>query len=136
MGLKWFRARLSMKKEASKVPKLTGLYRRVSCFESDILMKEENKTFATPSTINDSAISTNNEKTQYNYLKADLTSQSSSLPIINLKEHNNYTNAESSTKNTNIKEKSLISNEQLNKINKNQSDISDKNICSDNEIVI
>jgi hypothetical protein len=98
-------------------------------------MKKENKTFAAHSTINDSAISTNNEKTQYN-LKADLTSQSSSLLIINLKEYSNHTNAESSTENTNIKEKSLISNEQLNKTNKNQSDISDGNICSDNEIVI
>jgi len=135
MGLKWFRARLSMKKEASKVPTLTGLYRRVSCFESDISTKEENKTFAAPSTINDSTISTNNEKTQHNHLKTDLTSQSSSLPITNLKEDSNYTNAESSTENTNIKEKSLISNEQLNKTNKNQSDMK-SNIYSDNEIVI
>ncbi|XP_011630887.1 uncharacterized protein LOC105422980 [Pogonomyrmex barbatus] len=150
MGLKWFRARLSMKKEASKIPAMSGLYRRISYFESATRKNIEISTMS-PSIASDSATTDNNETAQYDRSKADFTNQSSSS-IIDLEKTmvkdndkksqiNNHAieNIESSTstEDLNIKEQSTYS-EKSNKITKDQNNISDikSPICADNELVI
>lgn len=154
LGLKWFRARLSMEKEASKIPAMTGLYRKVSYSESTIQKYAEVST-APPSVASDSTASDNNETVEYDSKfksssKADLTSQSSSsitdleeTPVKNNNKKpqiNNYAieNVEpsTSTKDLNIKEQSTR-DEESHKIIKNQSESDTKSpICSDNELVI
>ncbi|KAL0106795.1 hypothetical protein PUN28_015383 [Cardiocondyla obscurior] len=155
MGLKWFRARLSMEKEAAKVPELTGLYRRMSDFESTPkfgkIMKYSTNSDITFPIVNDSMINDNNRTVERDLSEADCTSQSSSS-IINSEESmtkdsdkkiqiNNHEieNVEpsTSTKNSTIKEQ-LISGEELKKITNDQNYISDtKNpVSSDNELVI
>jgi len=146
MGLKWFRARLSLEEEASKVPAMTGLYRRISYFESTI-QKNVKISAAPPSVANDST-SDDNETVEYDRSKADLTSQTSSSIIeseeITVKDDkkpqtNNHIveNVEPSIKDSNAKEQSERGKES-NKITKDQNDMSDtKNpIYSDNELVI
>ncbi|XP_011867444.1 PREDICTED: uncharacterized protein LOC105561765 [Vollenhovia emeryi] len=149
MGLKWFRARLSIEKAAAKVPEMAGLYRRISFSESSIQRTAEVSvspvSFASYSTASD-----DNETVPYDRSKEELTSQSS-LSIndseeITIKNNdkklkiNNHAveNAEPSTSNKdlNIKEPSTCNNES-NKITKNQNDVLDTSpICADNELVI
>ncbi|XP_029169981.1 uncharacterized protein LOC114939723 [Nylanderia fulva] len=111
MGLKWFRARLSIKKEASKVPAMTGLYRRVSPrFESNTTMPKNEDILNSPDILNTPTVSSDN------------------YAIVN-------TEPSTSTKNSNLKEQSLSQYEELNNINTEQNDSSDKS-RSDNELVI
>ncbi|CAL1683805.1 unnamed protein product [Lasius platythorax] len=140
MGLKWFRARLSIKKEASKVPAMTGLYRRVSHSESNVAAMPKNED-TSPSISSDTTAIANNEGAQYDRSKADFANQLSSSSIIDSEEHGDYAiiNTEPSTsKDSNLKEQSLSRDEESNKINTEQSDSSDtkSRICSDNELVI
>lgn len=152
MGLKWFRASLSMEEKPTKIPELTGLYRRVS-YSDLAIQKNAQVLTAPPSMTSDSTASDDNETMQYDRSKADL-SQSSSSSIIDSKEiivkdndkkpqMNNHAveNMEpsTSTKDPNIKEQPIATpSEESNKITKDQNDMSDtKNIiCSDNELVI
>lgn len=149
MGVKWFRASLSMEEESTKVPEMTGLYRRVSDYELST-QKSAQISVTLLSTTSDSIANDDNETMQYDHPKADL-SQSSSSSIIDSEEitveindkkpqiNNVDENVEpsTSTKDLNIKEQSTHS-EESNKITKDQNDMSDtKNIiCSDNELVI
>jgi len=134
-----------LEEEASKVPAMTGLYRRISYFESTI-QKNVKISTAPPSVANDST--TSDETVEYDRSKADLTSQTSSSIIeseeITVKDDkkpqtNNHIveNVEPSIKDSNVKEQSGRGKES-NKITKDQNDMSDtKNpICSDNELVI
>lgn len=148
LGLKRFRACLSIKKEASKIPEMTGLYRRVSYSESTT-QKNVEVSAAPPSVASDSTASDNNETVEYDCSKADLTSQSSSSIIDSeetpVKDNNkksqisNYAfekTEPSTSKDLNIKEQSPRSKES-NKIIKDQSESDTKSpICSDNELVI
>ncbi|XP_018359567.1 PREDICTED: uncharacterized protein LOC108758867 [Trachymyrmex cornetzi] len=150
MGLKWFRASLSMEKEASKVPAMTGLYRRIS-FEPAIQKNVEVSLSTAPHLIiNDSTSSGDNETAKNDRSRADLTNQTSSSiidskeitvkDIDNKPQINNHLveNAESSTsiKDPNVKEESARG-EELNKITKDQNMSDTKNpIYSDNELVI
>lgn len=148
MGLKWFRARLSLEKEATKVPEMTGLYRRILYSELAI---QKNAEVSTASFSNDSTASNDNETVQYDHSKADLTSQLSSS-ITNSEEImvkdneeepqiNSYAieNAEPPAfiKDPNVKEQSTC-DEESNKITKDQNDMSGikSPIYSDNELVI
>ncbi|KAM0725019.1 hypothetical protein ACS0PU_009403 [Formica fusca] len=140
MGLKWFRARLSMEKEASKVPVMTGLYRRVSHFESNVLAMRKNE-ISSLSIASESTAIANNEGAQYDRSKADLASQLSSSSIIDSEEiwHDNYVivhTEPSTSKDSNLKEESLSRNEESNKMNREQNDNSDTKNPSDNELVI
>lgn len=140
MGLKWFRARLSMEKEASKVPVMTGLYRRVSHIESNVLAMRKNE-ISSLSIASESTAIANNEGAQYDRSKADLASQLSSSSIIDSEEiwHDNYVivhTEPSTSKDSNLKEKSLSRNEESNKMNREQNDNSDTKNPSDNELVI
>ncbi|TGZ56201.1 uncharacterized protein LOC112454342 [Temnothorax curvispinosus] len=150
MGLKWFRASLSMEEEAAKVPEMTGFYRRVSYFESAI-PKNAEVSGAPSSIISDSTASDDNETVQYDRSKADLTSQLSSSITdsdeITVKDNdkklqiNNHAveNAEPSTsiKDPNVKEQSTCGDES-NKITEDRYDMSNTKspISSDNELVI
>ncbi|XP_018045122.1 PREDICTED: uncharacterized protein LOC108685024 [Atta colombica] len=150
MGLKWFRASLSMEKEASKVPAMMGLYRRIS-FEPTIQKNVEISLSTVPLLIvSDLTSSGDNETVKNDRSRADLTNQTSSSSIdseeITIKEIDNKSqinnhsveNTESSifTKDPNVKEESARG-EKLNKITKDQnmSDIKSP-INSDNELVI
>lgn len=140
MGLKWFRARLSMEKEASKVPVMTGLYRRVSHFESNVLAMRKNE-ISSLSIASESTAIANNEGAQYDRSKADLASQLSSSSIIDSEEiwHDNYVivhTEPSTSKDSNLNEESLSRNEESNKMNREQNDNSDTKNPSDNELVI
>ncbi|XP_011057397.1 PREDICTED: uncharacterized protein LOC105147823 [Acromyrmex echinatior] len=150
MGLKWFRASLSMEKEASKIPAMTGLYRRIS-FEPAIQKNMEVSLSTAPILIvSDSTSSGDNEIVKNNRSRADLTNQTSSSiidseeitikDIDNKPQINNYSveNIESSTftKDPNVKEESACS-EKLNKITKDQNTSDTKSLInSDNELVI
>lgn len=137
MGLKWFRARMSMKKEASKVPAMTGLYRRVSYFEPDVSTIQRNNVSAAPASMNNDSTSMKNEESQCDHSKSGPTSESSSLPIINTKEYDNRAigNADLSMPAKDVmKERSLTPAEQLNKTNQNNIPVTKAG--SDNEIVI
>lgn len=139
MGLKWFRARLSMEKEASKVPVMTGLYRRVSHFETNVSMRKNE--VSSPSIASESTTIANNERAQYDRPKADLASQSSSSSINDSEEiwHDNYVivhTEPSTSKDLNLKEESLSRNEESNKMNREQNDSSNMKNPSDNELVI
>ncbi|XP_012062191.1 PREDICTED: uncharacterized protein LOC105625470 [Atta cephalotes] len=150
MGLKWFRASLSMEKEASKVPAMMGLYRRIS-FEPTIQKNVEISLSTVPLLIvSDLTSSGDNETVKNDRSRADLTNQTSSSSIdseeITIKDIDNKSqinnhsveNTESSifTKDPNVKEESARG-EKLNKITKDQnmSDIKSP-INSDNELVI
>ncbi|XP_018313392.1 uncharacterized protein [Mycetomoellerius zeteki] len=150
MGLKWFRASLSMEKEASKVPAMTGLYRRISYFEPAIKKNVEVSLSTPPLIASDSTLSGDNETVKNDRSRADLTNQTSSSiidseeitvkDIDNKPQINNHSveNAESSTstKDPNVKEESARS-EELNKITKDQNMSDTKSpIYSDNELVI
>lgn len=150
MGLKWFRARLSMEKEATKVPEMTGMYRRI-LYSEHIESAIEKEEVSTTHFSNNSMASDDNETIQYDHSKADLTSQLSSSITdseeIMIKDNekepqiNNYAveNAEPSAfiKDLNVKEQSTC-DEESNKITKDQNDMSGTKspICSDNELVI
>lgn len=150
--LKRFRARLSMEKEAAKIPEMTGLYRRVSF--SEMAIQKNAEVSAAPSSItSDSTTSDDNETVQCDHSKVNITSQSSSASsssIIDSEEMmvkdndkaqiNNYIfeNVKPSTsKDANTKEQ-LTRGEESNKITKDQNDMSftKSPICSDNELVI
>jgi len=150
MGLKWFRASLSMEKEASKVPAMMGLYRKIS-FEPAIQKNVEVSLSTVPLLIvSDLTSSGDNETMKNDRSRADLTNQTSSSSIdseeITIKDIDNKSqinnhsveNTESSifTKDPNVKEESARG-EKLNKITKDQnmSDIKSP-INSDNELVI
>jgi len=150
MGLKWFRASLSMEKEASKVPAMMGLYRKIS-FEPAIQKNVEVSLSTVPLLIvSDLTSSGDNETVKNDRSRADLTNQTSSSSIdseeITIKDIDNKSqinnhsveNTESSifTKDPNVKEESARG-EKLNKITKDQnmSDIKSP-INSDNELVI
>ncbi|KAL6435971.1 hypothetical protein ACFW04_005657 [Cataglyphis niger] len=140
MGLKWFRARLSMEKEASKVPVMTGLYRRVSHFETNVSMMRKSEV-SSPSMASESTTIVNNERAQYDRPKADLASQLSSSSINDSEEiwHDNYVivhTEPSTSKDLNLKEESLSRNKESNKMNREQHDSSNKKKPSDNELVI
>ncbi|XP_018342227.1 PREDICTED: uncharacterized protein LOC108748501 [Trachymyrmex septentrionalis] len=150
MGLKWFRASLSMEKEASKVPAMTGLYRRIS-FEPAIQKNVEVSLTTAPLLIvSDSTSSGDNETVKNDRSRADLTNQTSSSiidsekitvkDIDNKSQINNHSveNTESSTftKDSNVKEESARG-EELHKITKDQNMSDTKSpIYSDNELVI
>nr|XP_012232620.1 PREDICTED: uncharacterized protein LOC105678126 [Linepithema humile] len=140
MGFKWFRARLKITKKASKIPVMTGLYRRVSYVESFTSTTRKNE-ISNEQVFehNVPAASINNESMQHDS-KADLTSQLSSSSSIDSKESNHTVeNAKSSAKDSTINgESSTHDKKELNKINKDESNVSDtKNrVSSDNELVI
>ncbi|XP_012523960.1 uncharacterized protein LOC105829546 [Monomorium pharaonis] len=145
MGLKWFRARLSIEKEQSKIPEMTGQYRRFSYSESTN-KKNVEVLIATPSSVASDS-SDDNETIEYDRSKTDLASQTSSSIIdseeMMIKENVkkpqiiNYMieNAEPSTsiKDPNVKEQS-IHGEISNKTTKDQNDT--KSPILDNELVI
>ncbi|XP_011164186.1 uncharacterized protein LOC105199001 [Solenopsis invicta] len=149
MGLKWFRARLSMEEEASKVQPMTGLYRRFSDYSESTNWKNAEVSVAKPPSVASySMASDDNETMEYNRSKADLVSQTSSS-IIDLEEItvkddvkklqiSNYTvnNEEPSTsiKDPNIEQQSTHG-KKSNKTTKDQNDAKSP-ICSDNELVI
>jgi len=133
MGLKWFRASLSMEKEASKVPAMMGLYRKIS-FEPAIQKNVEVSLSTVPLLIvSDLTSSGDNETVKNDRSRADLTNQTSSSSIdseeITIKDIDNKSqinnhsveNTESSifTKDPNVKEESARG-EKLNKITKDQ----------------
>ncbi|GAB1865200.1 hypothetical protein CAJAP_06279 [Camponotus japonicus] len=140
MGLKWFRAHLSLKKlkkEASRVPGMRGLYRRTSHFESnvknEVLAKNE---VSSASITSDSTAIANKEEAQHNRSKADLASQLSSSSSIDSQEHDNHENVNtnpSTSKDSDLKEQSLPQDEESNKKNKEQSDSSDNELVDSKE---
>lgn len=139
MGLKWFRAHLSLKKlkkEASKVPGMIGLYRKTSHIESNEV-SAKNEISSSP-IISDSIVIVNNEETQRDRSKADLASQlSSSSSVIDSQEYDNHENVNtepSTSKDSDLKE-SLSQDEELNKLNKERSDNLDIKSQSDNELI-
>lgn len=141
MGLKWFRARLRMKKETSKIPEMTGLYyRRVSYAELFASTTRKNEVSDIQAfEPNVSAASIKNESAEYDHSKVDRTSQSSLSSSTHSKESNDTVeNAKSSTKDSDANAEASMHDVELNKINKDKSDVSDtkKHISSDNELVI
>lgn len=140
MGLKSFRARLSMNNKKSKVPELTGLYRRVSYSESDVSTIQKNAPLFRRNILA-KEIHNNNETSQNDSSKSDVTDKLSSSTINEMEERANQTveNAKLSIDDSNALEQSLTDDKELNKINENQDDhASDtKNrISSDNEMLI
>lgn len=150
MGLKWFRASLSLEEGATKIPEMAGLYRRRVSYPELTIQKNAQILTSPLSITNDSTANDDNETMQCDRSKTDLTSQLSSSIIdseeITIKDNdkkpqiNNHAveNAEpcTSNKDSNIKEHSPRS-EESNKITKDQNMSDTKNIiCSDNELVI
>lgn len=139
MGLKSFRARLWMNKR-SKVPELTGLYRRVSYSESDVsTMQKKNATLFRRDVSTKDIHS--NETSQNDSSKSDVTDKLSSSTINEMEERANQTveSARRSINDSNTLEQLLTDDKELNKINENQDDhASDtKNrISPDNEMLI
>lgn len=128
MGLKWFRARLSINKKGTcKVPTMTGIYRKVSYSEPNILAMRKNE-YTLPAV--SSSIANNltraNDKEQDDRAK-DLTSKSPSLLNTDLDCDNHVIQNEEPTtsiKNSNTVEQFSVRKEEINKINKDQSHIS------------
>ncbi|XP_025266937.1 protein starmaker-like [Camponotus floridanus] len=139
MGLKWFRAHLSLtklKKEASRVPGMIGLYRRTSHFESnvknEVLAKNE---VSSPSITSDSTAFANKEEAQHKRSKADLASQLSSS--IDSQKHDNYKNVNtdpSTSKDSDLKEQALPQDEKLNN-NRERSNSLNVKSRSDNKLI-
>lgn len=140
MGLKWFRARLSMNKKEYKVPVMTGIYRRVSYAESNALATRKNEHMS-PTVIssiaNDS--NANDKEQQYDRAKEDLVSQSPSSNVDNKSGSNVIQNKEptASMRDSNAEE-SLMSGEETNKSNEEQSHVSNTKdrVCEETELVI
>lgn len=138
MGLKWFRAHLSLKKlkkEASRVPGMIGLYRRTSHFESNVKNEvlAKNEDFS-PSITSDSTAFANKEEAQHKRSKADLASQLSSS--IDSQKHDNHKNVNtdpSTSKDSDLKEQALRQ-EKLNN-NRERSDSLDVKSRSDNKLI-
>lgn len=146
MGLKWFRARLSInKEETSKFPTMTGLYKRVSYFEYNTSTVPQSPLYTSsatsPTISNDSTVSANDEEARYDRAKADLAGPlSSSITDTEERDNRAAQNEELSTftKDSSITKRSLMREEESNKLNKEQSHTSDmkSHICQENEIVI
>lgn len=140
MGFKWFRARLKIKKEVSKIPAMTGLYyRRESCAELFTTTTRKNEiSDKQVFEHNISAASINNESVQYDHSKADLKCQLSLSSSIHSKKSNDTVENVSSIKDPNVKRESSTHDMELNKTNKDENDVSNtkKHISSDNELVI
>lgn len=140
MGLKWFRAHLSLaklKKEASKVPGMMGLYRRTSHFESnvknEVLAKNE---VSSPSIISDSTAFANKEEAQHKHSKADLATQLSSS--IDSQKHDNHKNVNtdpSTSKDSDLKEQALPQDEKLNNNRERSNSLDVVKSRSDNKLI-
>lgn len=143
MGLKWFRARLSLnKKGAYKVPTMTGMYRRISYSESNTLATRKNEyTFsAVSSSIANDSTSVNDKEQQYDRTKEDLASQLSSLNT-DLKRDNYVIQNEgytASMNDLNAAEQSSICGGEINKINEDQNYVTNTKdrFCQETELVI
>lgn len=142
MGLKWFRARLSIKKKVYKDQDMIGFYRKISYFESDISAVPRNANSGSSSFLYDSAVNSNNEIAQYDRSKIGLTSQLTPLSHIDSVE-TDYTiqdiEASTSIESSNIAKELLINGEKSKKVNKNDNnsaiDTTDCS-CQDDEIII
>ncbi|XP_025160486.1 uncharacterized protein LOC112589860 [Harpegnathos saltator] len=135
MGLKWFRARLSInKKGAYKISTMPGIYRRVSYSESNTLAMRKNE--YSLSTVSSSIA---NDSTNANN-KEDLTSQSQSLNTD--LEHDEYVaqNEElvASIKELKMVKQSSIYEEETNETNEDQNHVSNMkdSTCQETELVI
>lgn len=143
MGLKWFRARLSIKKEKAKIPAMMGLYRRVSHSELNVAAMSKNEDISNPPpTISSDSTAIANNGAQYDRTADFIIDEDENYhrrQLLIPKKHGNQAivNAEPSTsiKDLNLKEQSLSQDEESNNMNTEQNDNSDKSRL-DNELVI
>lgn len=144
MGLKRFRACLSINKEkAYKVPMMTGIYRKMSYAESNILSTRRNEYAhsAVPSSFASDSKSANDKEQQHDRAK-DRTSQLLSSSDTDSERTNIVSNEEptASIKDLNAEKQLPIRGRErkISRISKDQSYVSNTKdrICQETELVI